>query len=157
GHTRVAYLSGPARSWANGQRRKAFRRAADRLGVEPHVLPSRMSTYAAGQQAAPALLTSGASAVVAFDDLMAHGVLAGLAAEGVSVPAEFSVVGCDDVMAAQTYPPLTTVSARAAEAGAAAVDLLTQRLGRGAEAASDVRVLLDTALVERSTTAAPRG
>lgn len=153
GHSHIAYLSGPARSWANSRRRKAFRRAADRLGVQPALLPARISSYAAGQQAVPGLLSSGVTAVVAFDDLLAHGVLAGLAEQQVSVPGEFSVVGCDDVMAAQTYPPLTTVSARAAEAGAAAVDLLTQRLEQGEHAASDVRVLLDTSLVVRATTA----
>ncbi|MFI6348445.1 LacI family DNA-binding transcriptional regulator [Streptomyces sp. NPDC050560] len=153
GHSHLAYLSGPARSWANSQRRKAFRRTAERLGVEPSLLPARISSYAAGQQAVPGLLASGVTAVVAFDDLLAHGVLAGLAEHQVAVPDEFSVVGCDDVMASQTYPPLTTVSARASEAGATAVDLLTQRLEQGARAASDVRVLLDTSLVVRATTA----
>ena len=152
GHARVAYLSGPTRSWANGQRARAFKRTAERLGLDPVVLPARISSFEAGRTAVPALLDTGATAVVAFDDLLAHGVLIGLAEQGVRVPADFSVVGCDDVMAAQTFPPLTTVSARAAEAGTVAVELLAQRLDSAGGAGSDVRVLLDTKLVIRATT-----
>jgi len=156
GHLRVAYLSGPTRSWANGQRGKTFRRTAERLGLDPVLLPARISSYDAGRAAVPALLKSGATAVLAFDDLLAHGVLTGLAEHRVNVPGEFSVVGCDDVMAAQTYPPLTTVSARAAEAGTAAVELLAQRLDSSRPVRSDVRVLLGTTLVVRATTGARR-
>ncbi|MEU9888083.1 LacI family DNA-binding transcriptional regulator [Sphaerisporangium sp. NPDC051011] len=152
-HRQVAYLGGPTRSWANTQRKKAFRRACERLGVKPVLLPGLIPSYDAGRQAASGLLESGATAVIAFDDLLAQGVMAGLTERQVSVPQDFSVVGCDDVMAAQTYPPLTTVSARAAEAGATAVDLLAQRLIAGTSAAADVRVLLDTSLVVRATTA----
>jgi LacI family transcriptional regulator len=154
GHERIAYLSGPTRSWANGQRAKSFKRTAERLGLEPVVLPARISSFEAGRAAVPALLDSGATAVVAFDDLLAHGVLIGLAEQRVRVPEEFSVVGCDDVMAAQTYPPLTTVSARAAEAGSTAVELLARRLEFGGAGGSDIRVLLDTTLVIRATTGA---
>lgn len=153
GHTRVAYLNGPQRSWANGQRRRAFKRTAERRGVEPVMLPGRVSSYEAGQRAVPDLLDADVTAALAFDDLLAHGVMAGLAERHVSVPEDFSVVGCDDVMAAQTFPPLTTVSAMAADAGRIAVGLLAERLNEDREAVPDVRVLLDTSLVVRATTA----
>jgi LacI family transcriptional regulator len=152
GHRRLAYLSGPAHSWANTQRRRAVKRTGEKLGLDVVMLPARLSSYDAGRQAAGALLESGATAVVAFDDLLAHGVLTGLAERGIRVPEQFSVAGCDDVLAAQTFPPLTTVSARAREAGATAVELLTSRLGSAGRAMSDVRVMLDTTLVTRSTT-----
>ncbi|MEU6849105.1 LacI family DNA-binding transcriptional regulator [Actinacidiphila alni] len=151
GHRRLAYLSGPSHSWANTQRRRAVRRTGDKLGIEVVTLPARLSSYEAGRQAAGALLDSGVTAVIAFDDLLAQGVLTGLAERNVRVPDEFSVAGCDDVLAAQTFPPLTTVSARAREAGATAVELLTSRLG-GGSAMSDARVMLDTELVARATT-----
>jgi LacI family transcriptional regulator len=154
GHRRIAYLNGPAGSWSNTQRRKAARRAAQRQGVELSTLAARRPTFDEGRRAVPALLASGVTAVLAFDDLMAQGVIAGLAEKGVAVPAEFSVVGCDDVLAAQVHPPLTTVAARSAEAGTAAVELLTGRLASGA-AMADARVLLDAGLVVRATTAPP--
>ena len=154
GHRRIAYLSGPAGSWSNTQRKRAVRRAAQRRGVAVQTLAARRATFEAGRQSVSALLASGVSAVVAFDDLLAQGVLAGLAERGIAVPAGLSVVGCDDVLAAQAYPPLTTVSARSAEAGTAAVELLTGRLASRTPMA-DTRLLLDTALVVRATTGPP--
>ncbi|GAA3116016.1 LacI family transcriptional regulator [Kribbella aluminosa] len=152
GHTRIAYLAGPSRSWANAQRRKAVKRSAERAGIEAVMLPGQVSNYDAGMQAVPALLNTRATAAVAFDDVLAHGVLAGLVQHGLSVPDDLSIVGCDDVLKAQVYPPLTTVSSHAADAGAAAVDLLLQRLED--PDAPDRRVLLSTSLIIRATTAA---
>ncbi|MFC1432544.1 LacI family DNA-binding transcriptional regulator [Streptacidiphilus sp. N1-3] len=151
GHRHIAYLNGPSRSWSNTQRRRTVQRTAERLGRSVSMVAARLSSYEAGRRAVPALLDCGASAVIAFDDLLAHGVLTGLAERGVAVPSAFSVVGCDDVLAAQTHPQLTTVSARAAEAGRAAVELLTGRLA-SAVAISDARLMLETSLVVRATT-----
>jgi len=152
GHRRVAYLNGPTRSWSNAQRRRTVQRSAERAGLTVAMIPARRSGFEQGRQAVPALLDSGATAAIAFDDLLAHGVLTGLAEHGVAVPSEFSVIGCDDVLATQTHPRLTTVSARAAEAGAAAVELLTGRL-TGPVAVSDARIMLETSLVVRASTA----
>src|SRR5699024_3198839 len=76
---------------------------------------------------------SGATAVFAFDDLMAAGVIAGLSELGVRVPADRSIVGCDDVLLAQTMTPgLTTVAAPFTELGRASVEMLSEILaGRG--------------------------
>ncbi|NIK59563.1 LacI family DNA-binding transcriptional regulator [Kribbella shirazensis] len=153
GHTRIAYLAGPTRSWANTQRKKSVKRAAERAGVEAIMLPGRVSSYEAGMQAAPDLLETGATAAVAFDDVLAHGIMAGLAQHGISVPGDISLVGCDDVLKAQVYPPLTTVSSHAADAGAAAVDLLVQHLAD--PASPERRVLLGTSLIIRATTVTP--
>ena len=62
------------------------------------------------------------------------------------------MIGCDDVLAATTSPPLTTVSAQGGEAGRAAVDLLVSYLDGNQ---GDARRVLDTSLVLRSTTAPP--
>ncbi|GAA1596832.1 MULTISPECIES: LacI family DNA-binding transcriptional regulator [Kribbella] len=153
GHTRIAYLAGPSRSWANAQRKKAVKRSAERADIEAVMMPGQVSNYEAGMQAVPALLDTGATAAVAFDDVLAHGVLAGLVQHGLSVPDDLSIVGCDDVLKAQVYPPLTTVSSPAAEAGAAAVELLLERLEN--PDGPDRRVLLSTSLIVRATTMQP--
>jgi LacI family transcriptional regulator len=150
GHTRIAYVAGPSRSWANTQRKQAVKRSADRVGVEAVMLPGRVSSFEAGMHAVPDLLASHVTAAIAFDDVLAHGIMAGLAQQGISVPGDISLVGCDDVLRAQVYPPLTTVSAHAADAGTAAVDLLVQRIGD--PAAPQRRVLLGTSLIVRATT-----
>lgn len=152
GHKHLVYVSGPASSWSNSERRRAVRSAGRRLGVKVTAVAARRSTYEAGVQRVDAILDSGASAVIAFDDLLAQGILAGLADRGIAVPARFSVIGCDDVLAATTYPPLTTVSAHGGEAGRAAVQLLLASLDG---TPTDTRHILDTTLVHRSTTAPP--
>ncbi|MET7280666.1 LacI family DNA-binding transcriptional regulator [Kribbella sp. NPDC005582] len=156
GHREIAYLGGPHRSWSNSQRKRTVKRVGERAGLTVTMLPGRLSSYELGRHAVADLLATSATAVIAFDDLLAHGILTGLTERGLVVPRDFSVIGCDDVLAAQTYPPLTTVSSRSAEAGAAAIDLLAGRLGNDGTSSND-RLLLDTSLVVRATTGpAPR-
>lgn len=51
------------------------------------------------------------TAVLAYNDLVAVGILSRLAELGVRVPEEMSVVGSDDIpLAAMVTPPLTTVA-----------------------------------------------
>lgn len=153
GHERLVYLAGPPQSWSNRQRLTALRRRAGAAGIAVEVLKTRVPSHDEGRRAAAAIRSSGASAVIAFDDLLAQGVMAGLSELGMSVPGDLSVVGCDDVLGAATYPALTTVSNRAAEAGEKALALLFMQLGGGA--VGNQRYRLDTHLVTRATTAPP--
>jgi LacI family transcriptional regulator, galactose operon repressor len=154
GHKSVAYVSGPSSSWSNQQRRSAARARARRLGVKLTVVPARRPTYAAGTAVAEKLLDAGATAALTFDDLLAQGLLAGLAERGVAVPDDFSIIGCDDVLAATTHPPLTTVSAQGGDAGIGAVDLLLATI-RDEARSGDLRVVIPTSLVKRATTGRP--
>ncbi|MBN6050323.1 LacI family DNA-binding transcriptional regulator, partial [Nonomuraea sp. RK-328] len=89
------------------------------------------------------------TAVFACSDAMAAGVCQALAERGRRVPADVSVVGFDDsVAAAHVTPPLTTVRQPWNGLGAAA---LTALLSADAPA----RVELPTTLVVRASTAAP--
>lgn len=153
GHKHVVYLSGPSTSWSNRQRRNALRNAAKQHNMAVSAVSGNKSTHEAGRASVRQLLATGATAALAFDDLLAQGMLAGFADMGIAVPTQFSVIGFDDVLGATTYPPLTTVSNRGAEAGEIAVSLLADVL-RG-RAATDVRHVLDTHLVLRETTAPP--
>jgi LacI family transcriptional regulator len=99
----------------------------------------------------------GASAIVAYNDLMALGVLSRLSALGISVPGKMSVVGCDDLLyAAMCAPPLTTVAMPMDLAGRVAVDLLLARNGEAASIAATPHTRLQTHLIVRGTTAPPR-
>ena len=108
------------------------------------------------------VIAAGATAVIAYNDEIAVGVLNRLAHRGVRVPADVSVIGFDDTgLAEMTMPLLTSVRLPATTAGAAAVRMLLDRVdGREAPAAAE-RVYLPTELVIRSTTAPrpgrPRG
>lgn len=150
GHTSVVYLTGPKNSWSNQQRLGSVRRAAAANNMTMKRIPCQMPTFEAGRKAIKQILATDTKAVIAFDDLMAQGVMAGLAENHLSVPKDMSVVGCDDVLGAATYPALTTVSNCSEEAGRTAFDLLLQMLS--ASTYPDVRYVLDTHLVIRATT-----
>ena len=153
GHRHIVYVSGPSTSWSNKQRRAAVKKACARLGLEMAIVAAQVPSFEAGRGSVAAILESGATGVVAFDDLLAQGILAGLSERGIDVPGAIAVVGCDDVLGAATYPPLTTVSNRSSEAGKVAVSLLLEVLGT--RAVGDVRYVLETHLVVRKTTRPP--
>src|SRR5690625_1550085 len=117
GHRRIAPLRVPRTAWAEGK---------DAELVELGPIEAQ---FADGRAAAQQVADSGATAVFAFDDLMAAGVIAGLSELGVRVPADRSIVGCDDVLLAQTMTPgLTTVAAPFTELGRASVEMLSEIL-----------------------------
>ncbi len=150
GHRKIVYVNGPHTSWSNRERRSALRSAARKLGLEIVALPPIVPTYQSGHRTVDAILETGATAAIAFDDITAQGILAGLAEYNVAVPERFSLIGCDDVLGAVTYPALTSVSNRSAEAGRLAVTLLMEALQSGA--IREARYVLETHLVIRNTT-----
>lgn len=155
GHARIAYLRGPEASWAAGQRTAGLADGSPGVDVVPFgpVAP----TFEGGVAAADLVLASGATAVIAYNDLVALGVLHRLAARGVRVPDELSVVGYDDVsVASMVSPPLTTVQVPKGKAGVASVDLMLRTLA-AAPGDEPEQVVMATGLVVRgSTGVAPR-
>lgn len=130
GHSDIAYLSGPTSSWSDRERRDAARRQAKKLGMAFRVLGPYPATFEGGVVAADAVIASAATAAVAFDDIMAMGVLRRLAERGIRVPEQISVSGCDDIFfAAMASPPLTSIATPIAEAGRTAVHLLLDEIG----------------------------
>jgi len=150
GHQKIIYVSGPVRSWSNKQRRAAIRKAAMELNLAFEVVCAPVPSYEAGRHSVEKIIAKKATAAIAFDDLTAQGLLGGLSERGIHVPCDFSVVGCDDVLGAVTFPALTTVSSRSTEAGKAALTLLLEMLQ--SSAIHDVRYVLETHLVVRNTT-----
>jgi LacI family transcriptional regulator len=126
GHRRLAYLGGPSGSWAAGERRRAVRSTAAASGMEVVELSVSEPTFEATSMVVPEIVASAVSAVLAFNDQMALGVVAALNGLGISVPRDLSVIGFDDVpMAAMVAPPLTTISLPTGEVGAVAVAMLS--------------------------------
>lgn len=152
GHRTVAYLSGPLTSWSSEQRRRAVVETAQRLGMAAEVLTLSSPSFAGGQAAVGDLQRTPATAAIVFDDVSAQGLLAGLAAHGVTVPDRFSIIGCDDALGPVSYPPLSTISSQAREAGRLAVRMLLDSMKSGL---SDRRELLSTEFIARATTGCP--
>jgi DNA-binding LacI/PurR family transcriptional regulator len=124
GHREVAYLAGPD-GYSNGSRTSGLKAACARLGLEPVVLGPFPARFSSGVRAADLVLAAGATAVVAFNDDIAAGLLTRFADRGVRVPEHISVVGHDDTALAEMVTPrLTTIHIPAAAAGATATQLL---------------------------------
>jgi DNA-binding LacI/PurR family transcriptional regulator len=127
GHADLAYLGGPSGSWAAGERLTAVRRATRAGELQVVELLALEPTFEASAAIVPQIVESGVSAVLAFNDQMALGILAGMSDHGISVPGDISLVGFDDVpMAAMVAPPLTTIRLPIDEVGPAAVAMLTE-------------------------------
>lgn len=157
GHKKAAYLSGPPTSWSNRERRKGLRAASRTTGVECIELGPFAPKFEAGLQAADLVLATDVTAVLAFNDLIALGVLNRLADRGVAVPDEMSVIGFDDIaFAAMCTPPLTTVFTPKESAGRAAVELLLDWLDKKSLGHNGgTQRTLGTQLIVRSSTAPP--
>jgi DNA-binding LacI/PurR family transcriptional regulator len=148
GHRRILWLNGPANYWSAAQRREAIfglGTATARHDIVEDLDP----TFDGGWKAGQGLLGSRTTAVVAFNDLMALGVLAAAASAGVSVPGDLSLVGSDDVRAAaMSWPPLTSVASPFDRVGKVAVQaLMRARDGRHPRST----VLAPTLTIRQST------
>ncbi|GAA4835605.1 LacI family DNA-binding transcriptional regulator [Saccharopolyspora rosea] len=151
GHRRVAYLSGPRNSWINGQRWAAVRDEAAALGARAAFLGPFTPDRRGGGDAADALVAGGATAAIAYNDLIAIGALQHLRELGIRLPQELSLVGCDDVFGADlTVPALTTIAGPTHRIGTAAVDVLHAHLS-GRRGPPETRTF-DTRLVVREST-----
>ncbi|MGH3263392.1 MAG: LacI family DNA-binding transcriptional regulator, partial [Trebonia sp.] len=97
------------------------------------------------------------TAIVAANDLMALGCYDAIAAAGLRCPADISVVGFNDMpFADRLSPPLTTIHFDHYEMGDAAARLLLRQARVDRTPSSAVHIELETRLVVRRSTAAPR-
>lgn len=153
GHKDIVYVSGPENSWPNAARWQAMRSALARYGLEARRVGPYPRGHTSGGAAADAVLHSGATACIAFNDQLAIGMLGRLRERGVAVPGDLSVVGCDDIFGADfCHPPLTTLTAPIERAGRVAVSMLLSRLRSGTQAPVRQSVLLPTHLTIREST-----
>jgi len=151
GHRSIAYLAGPDTSWMSGRRFEAMLDAAERLDVGIVEIGPNAPTIEGGRTALRRIVAARSTAVLAFNDLMAIGVMQSAAAAGIVVPAALSVAGFDDIFGSELIvPPLTTVQAQLEKAGERAVASVLAQLGGDTVAAEDS--LLQTRLIVRGST-----
>jgi LacI family transcriptional regulator, galactose operon repressor len=152
GHRDIAYISGPENSWSNRARWRAMNAVAARHNLRfTRIGPFPRGRHS-GSAAADALLITEVTAFVAFNDLLAIGMLSRLRERGVRVPADVSAVGCDDVFGADfCNPPLTTLTTPIEEAGRVAVSMLLSRLKDPSAPVTRRAVVLPTHLTVRES------
>lgn len=151
GHRRIVEVAGPA-DWREALARTAgVADAVDRRGLarEGRVEGDwSAGSGAAVADAVAAHVRAGATAVAVANDQMALGLMAGLAARGLAVPADVSVAGFDDNPDAAFYTPALTTVRLDVEGEAA--EAVARVLGEVAAPPAD------PVLVPRASTAAPR-
>lgn len=151
GHRRIVHVDGGTAVSAD-PRRAAFRAEMDRHGLAARIIPGG-PTEEDGMSAARSLRADLPSAVIAFNDRCALGVIESLRADGLKVPDDVSVLGYDDSQFARlSYLQLSSVSQDAPLLAAAAVDRAVDRI-EGTQ--TPAHVVRTPHLVVRKTTAPP--
>ncbi|WP_236121849.1 DUF6807 family protein [Cellulomonas palmilytica] len=132
GHRHLLYLAGPPQSASHAARLAALRTAAARRAEVRLSERAAGSSVESGYAAAGDVLASRATAVVAYNDLVAFGLLARLNELGVAVPGDVSVTGFDDIELARfSVPSLTTATVPQVDLGRAAWARLGALVGLG--------------------------
>jgi LacI family transcriptional regulator len=150
GHRRIALVTGPRGSWTSREIRRAAQHSERTGRFELTVIGPNAPTVDGGQAVAELIQRAGVTAVLAYNDLMAIGLMEGLNALGLRVPEDVSVAGIDDIALSRlTRPKLTTVANPTAAAGRAAVDML---LAHGDDRRTTAQVSLHTELIVRDST-----
>jgi LacI family transcriptional regulator len=152
GHDQVVYIAGPEASWPDGMRSRAVRDCAARAGMQTYKIGPFLPTVEGGLQAARQLLARLPSAVIVYNDLMAIGVMRGLLDAGVRIPADVSVVGCDDILTAQLVTPsLTTIAMPIRQMGITGVNNLAAIINGAKPSGGEALVMPVKLKIRRST------
>lgn len=168
GHRNIAVIRGPEELFDSEPRWRGFQRAAGEAGIrlDPRLifqLPNQVdprSSFEGGREFAAQMLASGLAftAVLAFDDLTALGVVRGLIEAGLRIPDDCSVVGFDDILpAAVATPGLTTIRQPLKEMGQLAAQRLLETLNPadGKQKRQSRLLRLAPELIVRTSTAPP--
>jgi DNA-binding LacI/PurR family transcriptional regulator len=150
GHRSITYVAGPAHYWSSRQRRAHIEKVAAQHRLDLQVVKTEEATFEAGLAIVEQVRPTPATAVIAFNDLLAVGVVQGLRAASVAVPKDVSVVGCDGIdLARMVDPPLTTVAAPPSELAAAVVALLADAKHGSAQRVAPTLVIGGTTVAKQ--------
>jgi DNA-binding LacI/PurR family transcriptional regulator len=157
GHRDIVHIDG-GRGHKAAARRRGYRTAMRRHGLtnQVRVIPGGQ-TGESGAVAARVMLAERAmpTAVLAYDDDCACGLLDALIRSGVSVPDDVSVVGYDDSRISRLpYVSLTTIGQDARQMASLALNRAHARLV--GDEVTEREIVLSPHLVERDTTARAR-
>lgn len=161
GHRRIAIITEPLNLLNAADRLLGYQHALQSVGVSVEAELVRTgdneedSGYLNGMELLK--LTNRPTAILVCNNLMTLGVLAAFRELAVDCPQEVSLVGFDDFeWSSFLHPPLTMVRQPALELGAAAAQAVLKRV-RNPHPPATERVLLQTQLTVRESTAAPNG
>lgn len=161
GHTHVAFVAGPATSLSSRRRLAGYRLShlTHRLPVHEEYVRHCVPDTEGGYAAAMALLSNypQLTAVFAFNDLTATGVLRACLDLKRQVPDDVEIIGVDDIpLASLVSPALTTLRVDKRELGATAMRILAQLLGGGPALEACHQMLVPELVMRQSTSTVRR-
>ncbi len=152
GHHTITYAAGPEASWTNGIRWRSMRDAAATWQLQTRRIGPFRPDVAGGEEAAEQLSRNPTTAVIAYNDRMAIGLIRRLTTLGVRVPADVSVIGFDNIYPGELVsPPLTTVASPLHLMGTVGVRNLLAMI-QGVQLQTRDPALLPSRLVVRGST-----
>jgi DNA-binding LacI/PurR family transcriptional regulator len=166
GHRRLSYIDGPERSWSGRAKRRVLETVCAQLGMPLDAVRTEQPDFAAGRAIGADIAARTAAsrsadhsvdgighggddltAVIAFNDQVALGVLSAFRDRGIDVPGRISVVGCDDSLPdGLAWPALTTVDSSSRMLGGLAAAAVL-------DPASERESTVPTRLIVRDSTA----
>lgn len=157
GHRKIACITGPHDLSPSQQRVEGYYRAMGEFNIPVNsaYITAGDFQFQGSRDAMERLLgcTPRPSAVFVFNDMMAIGAMTTIRKAGLSIPADISIVGFDDIeLASAVTPSLTTIAQPIAEIARCATDLLIQRLN-GSRKEDNQRIILHATLIVRESTA----
>lgn len=158
GHKHVAFLSGPAASWINGERWRLIMKAALDSGMTVVDIGPNDPTLVGGGNALDRVLASGVTAVITYNDLMGIGLMREAQARGLNIPGDLSVIGFDNIFGSDfTSPPLSTIVIPMVVTGEdAAKQLLNILSTQDGTPLENVPPQVQTSLLARGSSGAPK-
>lgn len=135
GHRRIAFVGGRQQSSAGRERRGGYEDALEAFGLafDPDLIFPDVENRAGGRDVLPAVLASKATAIVAFNDLIALGLMTALRRRGLEPGRDIALTGYDDIgEAADWSPALTSVWNGQQEVGRLAAEYLGELISGNA-------------------------
>jgi LacI family transcriptional regulator len=135
GHTRIAYLSGPAEMPDAQQRLLGYKQALEEAGLpfDPQLVAQSDFQASGGVLATNQLINArlNFSAIFAANDQMAYGARIALYRLNIRVPEDMSLIGFDDLPSSSyAMPPLTTIRQPVYEIGQLAAQAMLKLINK---------------------------
>ena len=137
GHKRIAFIKGKPTTPSSKERFRGYIEALrkNNLDVEDRLIKAGDFTYESGYKATEELLKESSgdfTAIFCSSDLMALGAIRCIQEKGKNVPADYSVIGFDNIyFSSINNPPLTTVDVPFCKLTETAIDMVKNWTEKG--------------------------
>lgn len=157
GRRQIAFMAGPAHSYSGQRRRQGFEAACAAQGVDSFWVLNCDPTGEGGYEAAMRLLVAQPTvdAILAYNDLVAVGVMQACGENGRSIPQDIAIIGIGDIpLASLVTPSLSTLRIDKYGLGSQAMDTLLQLIHANEQSHTPFQTLQPKLILRQSTSGA---